>query len=133
MSENKKSFKINCFVIGTVIGLVTIFVFLVIFSAFVSAFGISSEAIPPLATVALTMGSISSGIFAGLKSSKNLLLAGALSGALQFLISFLIALAINGAGITLITLFHFICALAGGCSGSIIAVSIKERNKKIIK
>lgn len=134
MSEsviNGGSNKLKTAAIGSVIGVIVTFMFLLLFAAGIYLFNLDRAYSLPLATVSLAFGSFAAAYYVSRKSERKGYLIGILVGLISFALVTTVSLIVNKNGLTVNTLFHFIIIVLASAIGGIVGVN-KGKSKKYI-
>lgn len=116
---------------SVLIGLIVFAVLLPLFALVVTLLDLNISSTGPLASICIGISSAASGFIAAKKNNSKGLLLGSICGFIIFAIVKIIALLINPAGITLITLIHLTIIMLAGCIGGILGVNSNNKRKII--
>lgn len=131
LKADKSNKKGVFFIKGTIIGVATTLILMLICAAAILIFNIDRAYAAPFATICLAAGSFAASFYSAKKIGDRGYIWGALIGGAVFVIITVLSLIINRSGLTSNTAFHFVIIMLASIVGGIIGVN-KGKNKKYI-
>lgn len=119
----KAKIKILPIIISVLIEVSVTLMLVAVFALIMNLTDMDYKYAPVFGSVAVGIGSLSGAMYHSAKKKSKGYLTGLAFGGASFLIVTLIGLILNGGGLTLNTLFHFIIIMLSSLSGGIIGVN----------
>ena len=116
---------------GTIIGVLSAFAMMLLFSAIMLVFELERNIAAPFATVSVAAGSFFAAFYCAKKIGKKGYLIGLITGIITFALITLVAFIISDKGFTYNTLFHFVIIVLSSLLGGILGINM-IRSKRYI-
>ncbi len=122
-----KNYK--CIILGTAIGLITSFVFILLMAILFTSLDLAIELAHPMSSIACGMGAFIGGFTTSKLCKSKGLINGSLTGAFIFLFLMLLSLIISDGSVTIMTLIRFIIIICASSIGGILGLNalVKKR------